>query len=521
MGLFGKKKQEDSGLDVISEIKEPFSFANFFEDHVVERYKKIKTFLEEKGILFFLLSPFQQRNRLIVELIIIVFGVLVGVIPRSMNLVQEAKERNSASEMAALIDKDTQFTVGSIIIRPLASSQYEKQHLLAFYIDSADGSSVPSKADRYEVVLSAARGVVEAEKVSYAYEVLPVSENGRLLLVYADNREQNDMTGIYNLWIHAVADDVTIETIEPMEIVLSNTQETNDLFGKEGINLASLTEGVLNDENTPIADGEEALEKTISDYELEVERISSLPLGLTPQPSLDSLETFCEENRIYPTLTDTSTTKDLTNLEELPTEEANMVLKYDAGITMGSVLYRNNESHELTATELGGTVQPEATGTPDGTQPEGTATPEGTPVPEGTPEGTPAPEGTVPVDPQPAAQMPAEGEVQVPEGTPAEGTPVEGTQPEGIPAEGQPMEGEPALGTEQVTAPAEEVEQVHQELEALQGKLDNVLRALMELNHASQLKYDVLKGYKLVLNRELDVKTFPETRTVDGLTESE
>ena len=92
MGLFGKKKEDDAGLDVISEIKEPFSFANFFEEHVVERYKKIKTFLEEKGILFFLLSPFQQRNRLIVELIVIVFGVLVGVVPRSMNLIQEAKE---------------------------------------------------------------------------------------------------------------------------------------------------------------------------------------------------------------------------------------------------------------------------------------------------------------------------------------------------------------------------------------------------------------------------------------------
>ena len=26
MGLFGKKKEDDAGLDVISEIKEPFSF---------------------------------------------------------------------------------------------------------------------------------------------------------------------------------------------------------------------------------------------------------------------------------------------------------------------------------------------------------------------------------------------------------------------------------------------------------------------------------------------------------------
>lgn len=506
MGLFGKKKEDDAGLDVISEIKEPFSFANFFEEHVVERYKKIKTFLEEKGILFFLLSPFQQRNRLIVELIVIVFGVLVGVVPRSMNLIQEAKERNAASEMAALIEKNTQFTVESILVRPLASSHYEKQHLLAFYIDSANGSSVPSKADRYQVELSPARGVTDAENVQYAYEVLPVSESGRLLLVYTDHRKQNDMTGIYNLTIQAAADEIPVEQQSPIEIVLSNTQETNSLFGKNGINLASLTDGVLNDDNTPIADAEEEFEQALSDYELEVERIASLPLNLTPQPSVDSLRAFCKENRIYPTLNDASTTENIMGITEVSSEETSMLLEYSAGITMGSVLYQNTDNIGNTDTTEQDTSTP-----PPIESIMGTEVPVEAPPAAGVPaEGTPAetPTDTPPADTPPAegTQPPAEGQTpETPEGTPA--------TPEGTPAEGETG----TLGMEQVEASPEDVETVHQELEALQGKLDQVLQALTDLNNAAQMKYQVLKGYKLVLNQELSVTAFSEKRTVNAV----
>ena len=39
---FGKRKHTDvNGLDVLDDVKEPFSFANF-EDHIVGRIKKIK-----------------------------------------------------------------------------------------------------------------------------------------------------------------------------------------------------------------------------------------------------------------------------------------------------------------------------------------------------------------------------------------------------------------------------------------------------------------------------------------------
>lgn len=334
-----KKHKPDEGLDVLTEIKEPFSFAGFYETHIVERIKNIKRFLDEKGILFFLLSPFQQRNRLIVQLAVIVTGLLLGVVPRGMHLVEQAQERNAASEMAALIEKETQLTVGSLTLRPLASSQYEKQHLLAFLIGSSNGETVPSMAKHFNVSLSAARGVMEPEKVSYAYEIIPVSENQRLLLIYVDNRKQNDDTGIYNLTVDRRDEEVDWSNREPLEVVLSNTQETNKLFNESGVHLAVLTRGVLNDPNTPIANALSDFEKALSDYELETERIASLPGELTAQPSYKELAAYAKEHRVYESLTDASTTEDVAKLTELSQEEAGQALSVDAGIQSGGTLY--------------------------------------------------------------------------------------------------------------------------------------------------------------------------------------
>ena len=339
MALFGKKKKEDTGLDVLTEIKEPFSFANFFEEQVVERYKKLRKFLEEKGILFFLLSPFQQRNRLIAQLVLIVSGILIGIVPRSAHLIDEAKERNAASEMAALIEDGTQISAGRIQVRPLASSQYEKQHLLAFLITGNGGGTViPSTASRYTVDLFPARGVSDPEDVSYAYQVLSLTKEQRLLLVYVDNREQKDETGIYNLTVQVTADDIPAEEATPMEVVLSNTQKTNALFNGDGVDLSALTNQVLNNPNTPIADARAKLEEALTDYELEAERIESLPVELTVVPTVEELAAYVEEHTLYGELTDTSTAEDIADLAEAGELET---LQYAAGIEYNGTVYRN------------------------------------------------------------------------------------------------------------------------------------------------------------------------------------
>lgn len=380
---FGKKKKDaDAGLDVLEELKEPFSFSNFFEEQVVERWRKLRKFLDEKGILFFLLSPFQQRNRLILELFLIVVGILIGIVPRSANLIQAARERNAASELAALLEDDAQFTIGRITVRPLGSSQYEDQHLLAFLITGSGNQMVPSTASRYTVDLSPARGVLDGEHVTYSYNVLPISEDQRLLLLYTDHRQQDDNTGIYNLTVQVTVDDLPAEEVTPIEVVLSDTQETNALFNDKGVDLATLTDRILDDESTPITDAKTSLDEALDDYQLEVERIENLPVDgeLAVTPTLDELTTWTQEHTLYPDLTDNSTTEDIKEMTEATQTET---LQYPAQITYNGVTYQDpsavsaSPSQEETPSDTV-TVTPgdEAQVTEEGTETQNTATPE-------------------------------------------------------------------------------------------------------------------------------------------------
>lgn len=341
---FGKRKHTDvNGLDVLDDVKEPFSFANFFEDHIVGRIKKIKKVLEEKGILFFFLSPFQQRNRLIAQLLVIVLGIGIGVIPRSAHLIDQAKERNAKSELAALLEKEVQVTCGRLQIRPLMSSQFQEQHLMAFVLGSSNGSPIPSTNDRYEVTLSAARGVSYPEDVAYRYGILPISDDQRLLLVYTDNSKQDDSTGIYHLSVQVKADSLKVEDVTPLEVVLSDTQETTDLFDAKGMDLSVLTDVVLNSPNQPIKEAEKALDEMLTNYTMEVERIRNLPLSVTVQPTEEELQAYVKEHLLYSKLTDQSTTGDIKDMPKVPETDASgtssRTLTYDVGLVYQDTAY--------------------------------------------------------------------------------------------------------------------------------------------------------------------------------------
>ena len=443
MAFGRKKKNEEDGLDVLEELKEPFSFSTFFEEQVVERFRKLKKFLEEKGILFFLLSPFQQRNRLILELALIVTGVMIGIVPRGASLIQDARERNAASELAALLEDEAQFTSGRIQIRPLMSSQYGKEHLLAFLISGSGDGVVPSTANRYSVHLNPARGVTDPEHVTYSYQVLPISEDQRLFLLHTDHTKQEDTTGIYNLTIQATADDLEPEEIPTIEIVLSNTQETTGLYGKDGVNLSVLSDAVLNSTDTPIADAQDALAVALDDYQMEVERIESLPGGLTPQPTFEELTEWADTQLVYPDLTDTSTTSDIEGLEEV--EEIPSPV-YAAGITYDGTLYQDED---LVRQMEEAKKQAEAEG--DGEEAEAAVTP-----------------------------------------------------------------GDVSQVTEAEEAPeyTREEEDVLEQLTSLQSAVDDVIRAITDVNSACMNRYDMLDGLRFTLNQEVDVSGFPETGVV-------
>lgn len=313
MALFKKEKNETEDLSIIDDYKEPFTWRNFWDEHIVGRIKAIKEFLQKNGVLFFLLSPFQYKNRLILKLVLIFLGVMIGVVPRTINLVDSAKARNEASEIANV---RPMVSSGSIRIDALMSSQSNNKHLLAFNIlgDTADG--VPSTTDDYKVTLSPARGVSDPTHVSYRYMVLPVSTTNRLLLVYVDNSKQKDTTGVFNLDIH-MKSEKAMKT--PMEIVLSRTQKTTSLYKNGDIHLPSVSTSLteLTGGSKAIKSAEKDLDNAIDIYRINESRLneSDKEIGFTTK----KLKEYVDQQLIMKSLTDKSTTRDIEGLSpQLP-----------------------------------------------------------------------------------------------------------------------------------------------------------------------------------------------------------
>lgn len=367
MAMFNSKKKEaDIGLDVLEDIKEPFSFASFYETYIVENIKKIKKMLDERGILFFFLSPFQQRNRLIIQLVLIIFGILAGVIPRSMQLINNIREQNANSEMAGLIEKGTVINTGSINIKPLMSSQYDKQHVLAFLITPSQSQVIPSIPERYFINISGNTRAEFVDKITFSYDVIPTTTTDRLLLIYTDHREQADDAGMYDIIIENKEDNLDMGSKHPVTVVLSNTQKTTRLFDETGIHLDALSNVLFNDDNQPIQTAKDNLKAALSDYTLEVERVQNQPIDMNPIPSPAALEAFAYENELYPSVGDKSDVADLAEIEEISPEERDMSITYKGAIEVGGIKYDSDsfsspigeeaitltEQEELIQTEL-------------------------------------------------------------------------------------------------------------------------------------------------------------------------
>lgn len=300
-----KNKEEKENLDVVDDLKEPFSMQRFIDEQVVDRWNKFRGLMSDYGILFFFTSPFQYRNRLVIKVFLIALGVLVGIVPRTMTLVDEAKERNAASELAQIADKE--YSVGMIDIEPLQSSQFEEQHVVVFNIEGDTTDGVPSTADKFDVDLQADRGVAEEEKVTYSYDIVPVTNSKRLLVMYVDNSEQDDDTGIYTLNVNVKGDDVLYPA--DMEVVLSDNQETNALFDENGVDLSPVTTKMEDDESTVIAEAQEKLDDKMEAYELMDERLEID--NIKPGRSFADMEKYVDDEMILPDITDESTVEDI------------------------------------------------------------------------------------------------------------------------------------------------------------------------------------------------------------------
>lgn len=341
------KKDEEMDLSIVSDMKEPFTWATFWDEQIVGRIKAIRTFLDEKGILFFLTSPFQYRNRLILKLVVVILGVLLGVVPKTISLINQTKARNASNEMTAIMKN--MFTSNKITVTPMASGQYHKTHVLVFKIAGNIDDGVPSTTSGYTVSLASSRGVTDAEHISYKYKVIPVANDTRLLVMYIDNTKQDDETGIFNVDVHIKGAD---KMDPPMEVVLSNTQKTTSLFADGEIHLSTLSTALSNNgssDNTPIKDAEDKLKEALSVY-------SEYEKGLNDQnyeikPTAKDLRNFVENGEVeyvdakgaskkspvlvMTNIEDNSTTKDIIDLNgeipTLPTLKSTFIIKGDKG----------------------------------------------------------------------------------------------------------------------------------------------------------------------------------------------
>lgn len=296
---FFNKKTKDEDISIISDQKEPFSWNVFWDEQVIGRWKKLRWFLEEKGILFFLTSIVQYRNRLITKLIIVCLGIGIGLGPRSVSLIKKSNAMNAQSELSRIIDG--QFKSGNILIKPLMSSNYKKVHMLAFNIIGDTTSGVPSTTDKYEISLKPFSGVVDAESISYRYSILPIDSSRRILLVYIDTTKQDDSSGVFTLDIHAKGDKRISE--QPLTIVLSDKQKTTKLLNNDGLNLSPISAKLI-DKSTAIADAQKSIKKSLETYKLNEDRLIASGYSLKPTTSdlIDSLPDYLS----MPEITDTS-----------------------------------------------------------------------------------------------------------------------------------------------------------------------------------------------------------------------
>ena len=335
-----KKDDEIEDVSVIDEFKEPFSMQTFWDEHIIGRWLIIRQFLKEKGILFFLMSPFQYRNRLIVKLVLIVFGVIVGIVPRTMSMIDDARERNEGSQFA---NAQSALVSGVMRIEPLMASHYENTHMMAFDLVGDTNDGVPSTTDGFTVELSPSRGVSDPENVEYSYRVLPVSRTNRLLLVYVDTNEQSSQTGVYDLDVY-VAHEAPMPI--PFEIILSERQDTTPIYGEEGLDLSALSSYMTgrDEDDTRITEAEDALDSALRVYQNNEERLHAMnmEMGFTTEDAL----AYVGRHLILNNIEDTSTTHTIEGMD-VPVEP-------ELGEIVPTVIYQERtfrSDEELSDTE--------------------------------------------------------------------------------------------------------------------------------------------------------------------------
>lgn len=297
----GKKQKRNKDISIVQNVKEPFSWYRFWDEKIVGTYQEFKRYLDKKGILYLLMSPFRYRARLIFRLWLIVICILVGVVPRVSGLVKEARQQYKSNEFVLI--KNQVFNSINFTITPLTSSHKNNIHVMVFNIRGSSSSGVSSKTDDYDVRLTANREVSKPNEITYRYQIRPFDANQRLLIVELDLTKTTNTGGIYDLWVNLKGVN-GMKT--PIPLTFSKQQVESPIYDGD-VHLSALSTLLsLSGNSKSIETAEQALAARLKTYKVEYDRLGEL--GTKIEISPEQLTNFAEKSLIMNGIEDDSTT---------------------------------------------------------------------------------------------------------------------------------------------------------------------------------------------------------------------
>lgn len=296
-----KPRKSRKDISIVQDVKEPFSWSRFWDEKIVANWQAFKGYLDKKGILYLMMSPFRYPTRLRLRLWLIAICVMIGVVPRMVTLIQNAKEQYRSNEFVLISDKT--FSSAQFTVTPLLSSHKDNVHVMAFNIYGSADSGVSSSTNDYDVRMTANREVSKPDEITYRYQIIPFDANQRILVVELDLSKTTNTGGIYDLWVNRV-DDLAMK--KPLQITISKQQEEGPLYDGE-VHLSALSSLMSGyGTKTDIQKAAEALKSQLQTYKLEYDRLSAM--GTKVEITPEQMEEFAKKSLVFDGLLDNSTT---------------------------------------------------------------------------------------------------------------------------------------------------------------------------------------------------------------------
>lgn len=314
-----QRKPVRQDVSIVQNVKEPFSWDRFVDEKIVGNWKAFTRYLDRKGILYLLMSPFRYRTRLLFRLWVIFFCILLGIVPRTFTLVRETKAQYRATELVQL--KDKVFPDGNFSIKPLMSSHKDGVHVLAFNLVGESNAGVSSLTADYDVRVLPGTGISQPDTIRYQYHIFPFDAKQRLLVVKIDASQNTRKKGQLQLWINPKGEDVLKE---PLMINISSQQEESPLYDGT-LHLPALSRLMSStSKQSPIQEAQENLDKALHVYQIEYARLKTMGTQMVLSP--DDLTRYAKSHTTYPEITDQSTTavaeaKPMKTLPALPSPQ--------------------------------------------------------------------------------------------------------------------------------------------------------------------------------------------------------